>query len=68
MRQGDVLYVLSLERKSDAASGGLAGITRAGRRPAATCTASWVEFKIGQLEQRANLTRKQKPPTRPNCG
>jgi hypothetical protein len=37
VRQGDVLYVLSLDRKSDAASGGLASITgqvEAPRQPA----------------------------------
>jgi membrane fusion protein len=58
VREGDVLYVLSLERKSDTASGGMAGISEqvAARRNSLRSELGKTESL--QQEQRSALTRK----------
>ena len=59
VRRGDVLYVLSLDRRSDAASGGLAGISEqvAARRNSLRSELGKTESL--QQEQRAALLRKR---------
>ena len=59
VRQGDVLYVLSLEKKSDAASTGLAGISEQVTTRRNSLRAELGKTESLQLEQRANLMRKQ---------
>lgn len=59
VREGDVLYVLSLERKSDAAPGGLASITEQVEARRNSLRNELGKTESLQQEQRAALARKQ---------
>jgi len=59
VREGDVLYVLSLERKSDAAPGGLASITQQVEARRDSLRSELGRTESLQQEQRAALIRKQ---------
>jgi membrane fusion protein len=59
VREGDVLYVLSLERKSDAAPGGLASITGQVEARRDSLRSELGKTRSIQQEQLTALTRKQ---------
>ncbi|MCK6373984.1 MAG: HlyD family efflux transporter periplasmic adaptor subunit [Zoogloea sp.] len=59
VRQGDVLYVLSLDRRSDTVSSGLAGISEQVTARRNSLRAELGKTESLQVEQRANLQRKE---------